>query len=131
MALTKTSFKKGNGGGGRPKGAINKITKSGFKSTDIPIFKLFYESVVGCLKGDSYYVYSHEYNGVCFYIGKGKNSRAWEKNRNPLWSEYVKQINEKYEIKIIAADLTESDALLIESSLIKSRSPVCNINLLF
>ena len=37
MALTKTSFKKGNGGGGRPKGTPNKITKT-VKETVLAVF---------------------------------------------------------------------------------------------
>ncbi len=125
-------FKKGHSKtGGRVKGSTNKLTEIGFKSSDIPIFKLFYEIVIGTIKNELYYVYSHEYNGVCFYIGKGKNSRAWDLNRNNLWVEYAKQIGGKYDVKIIAADLNEDESLLIESALIKARNPVCNINLLF
>ncbi len=87
--------------------------------------------IANILKGDLFYVYSHEYNGDCFYIGKGKGDRAWNKiSRNELWLNHVSDSME-YEVKIIAADLTESDALAIEKALILSRQPKCNIMFLF
>ena len=118
--------------GGRLKGSVNKITKIGIKACDFIILKAFYEQVIGALKNEKYYVYSHEYNGNCFYIGKGKNGRAWASenwDRNNLWVEYVKQIGGKYDIKIIAADINEDEALSIESVLIKKRIPICNIRI--
>lgn len=129
-------FEKGKSGNknGRPTGKKNMITEIGFKASDIPVINSFYESVIGSLKGDKYYVYSHEHNGVCFYIGKGKGHRAWDKgnsDRNSLWIDYVSSIGVNYEIKIIAADLSENDAYSIEATLIKSRLPICNIQLLF
>ena len=120
--------------GGRVKGSVNKITQIGFRTSDIPVISSFYESVIGSLRGDKYYVYSHEFNGICFYIGKGCSGRAWDKNnsnRNTLWIDYVSSIDGNYEIKIIAADLSENDAYSIEAALIKSRLPICNIQLLF
>jgi len=120
--------------GGRKKGSINKVTEVGFKSADIPVINSFYESVIGSLKGDKYYVYSHEHNGVCFYIGKGKGGRAWDKgslDRNSLWFDYVSRIDFQYSVKIIAGDLTEKDSYAVEEALIKSRLPICNIQLLF
>ena len=58
-----------------------------------------------------YYVYLHKRNDTncVFYVGKGKNKRAWSKgSRNKHW----KHITEKhgYSIEIIKSNLTESQA---------------------
>ena len=113
--------------GGKVKGSVNKLTEHNINAKNIVFVKMFYETLLGTIKGGLYYVYSHEYNGKCFYIGKGKNDRAWSNKRNELWVNYINSIDGKYDIKIIAADLTEDDALMIESALIISRKPICNI----
>lgn len=125
---------KGHNFAGSRKGIPNKLTAMGLSSSNIFAIKGLYEALIGCIKGENYYVYSHEYNGECFYIGKGCNNRAWDKAitaRNEKWNEYALAIGYNYEVKIIAADITEAEALLIEECLIKKRLPVCNINLLF
>ncbi len=115
--------------GGKVKGSVNKLTQHNIQAGSIIAFKMFYEALLGTIKGNLFYVYSHEYNGKCFYIGKGKNNRAWDTNsRNDLWKDYVSSTGGNYDIKIIAADLKEDDALMIESVLIISRKPICNIN---
>ncbi len=120
--------------GGRTKGTPNKLSASGLSASNIFAIKGLYESVIGSIKGEKFYVYSHEYNGECFYIGKGCNGRAWEKSinsRNEKWATFTTSINAAYEVKILAADLSESDALVIEAALIQSRKPFCNILSLF
>lgn len=120
--------------GGRLKGSPNKLTTIGLSGSNVVAIKGLYESLIGSLKGESYYVYSHEYNGECFYIGKGCNGRAWDNSlnsRNDKWATFVTSIKMDYEVKILAADLSEKDALCIESALINSRKPFCNIQSLF
>lgn len=120
--------------GGRVKNTPNRITKIGLSSSNIPAIKGLYEALIGSIKGGGFYVYSHEHKWECFYIGKGCNNRAWDKAttaRNEKWNDYASAIGYDYEVKIIAADITEQEALAIEECLIKKRLPVCNINLLF
>lgn len=109
-------------GGGSRKGIPNKA-KSNFAVSK------YLEEFVGVIKNDSFYVYKHEINGVCFYIGKGKASRAWSiSGRNFIWNEFVNSIGRKYDIRLIAMGLTEEEAFIIESELIKLNTPKCNIN---
>lgn len=92
--------------------------------------KHLYESVIGSLKLGSYYVYYHSVNGKIFYIGMGKNGRAWECTkgcRNHRWASFVESINFQYDVKIVAAELTRDEASCIEEELIKIRKPSCNI----
>jgi hypothetical protein len=126
------AFKKGNSG--KPKGTINQSTKHGINSKQLVIYKEFWESLIGTIKNEKFYVYSHEYDGVCFYIGKGKNGRAWEScesQRSELWKTFVNSLPNKYDIKIIAADLNESEAFIVERALINKRKPICNVRNLF
>jgi hypothetical protein len=63
------------------------------------------------------------YGGTPFYIGKGCGDRAYDLKRNQAHGKYLKRILEKGFsaqdiVKIIAADLTESRALELESKLI-------------
>lgn len=129
-------FKKGKSGNpnGRPVGSINKSTKIGVNSNSIEVYMKFYESWLGAFKGAKYYVYSHTHNGETFYIGKGKGDRAWENKegkRNDIWQEYAESIGYEYDVKILACDLTEREALAVEAALIGVSKPKCNIKLLF
>jgi hypothetical protein len=73
-----------------------------------------------------YYVYAHyTEKGELFYIGKGKNDRAWHKRgRNNYWTKITKKY--KYEVKIIEDNLDEQQALILEVQLIERCRPRCN-----
>lgn len=111
--------------GGRTKGVPNKEKPS------FAALRSIYEQVVGSIKSGTYYVYAHyDAEGECFYVGKGKNHRAWEKGygcRNDEWYNAVIAMDFKYEVRIIAADLDEDEALAIEQALIRYHSPRTNI----
>lgn len=68
----------------------------------------------------NFYVYTHESlkNGAVFYVGKGTGKRAWSKNREPYWQKYVESIGGQYSVKIVAKDLSESEALRQEQDLL-------------
>ena len=70
------------------------------------------------MKND-YYVYLHKtLNGDVFYVGKGRNKRAWEKSgRSKNWREVSEN---GYSIEIHSENLSESQALDIERALIIS-----------
>lgn len=66
-----------------------------------------------------FYVYFHfrKSDGQLFYIGKGKNDRAWSfKNRNRHWRNTVAKHD--FEVAFFARDLTETKAFEIETLLI-------------
>lgn len=71
------------------------------------------------VKHSGFYVYAHRINGCVdpFYIGKGKDKRAWAtKSRNKTWhdiSSYGDVI-----VEILQCDLTEENALLLEKWMI-------------
>ena len=69
---------------------------------------------------NNYYVYGHYISGSHdpFYIGKGKEQRAWvTQHRNFLWKEVVAEHG--YEVRIIQDNTNEADALLLETELIE------------
>ena len=92
---------------------------------------VFYESAYkgfldNHIKHGMYYVYFHYLEDEIVYIGKGKNERFsnWknrtiEEHSKLLMDGIIKQV-------IIANNLTEDIALLIESSLIKKLKPIYN-----
>ena len=56
-----------------------------------------------------------------FYIGKGTGNRAYDLNRNDSHRKYrqkIKTFNTDIDVKIIRSDLTECEALMLESKLI-------------
>jgi hypothetical protein len=69
-----------------------------------------------------YYVYEHwrPDTGVCFYVGKGKNKRAYiMKNRSDHHQKIINKIHKNgmcVEVRLFASGLTESEALEIEKS---------------
>ncbi len=87
-----------------------------------------YNDLIGSFKTGKYYVYYHinKETKEVFYIGKGSNYRAWDKERGDLWQDYVSNVGE-YNIKIICANMSELEAFAIESVLIKHHNPSCNI----
>lgn len=116
-------FEKGhNLGKGRPYGSKNRKIVS--KSEQV------FMDLISSFKTGSYYVYYHLLDGEVVYIGKGKSNRAWNfTTRTEKWIEVCQ--NKDIEVVIKIADLTENQALEIESILIKSIKPICNIQLLF
>jgi hypothetical protein len=93
---------------------------------------LFEREFIGSFKLGRYYVYYHIDNVTkeVFYIGKGCALRCYDKSersRNELWWAYVNEIGFDYEVRIIAVNISEEEALTIEKTLLNSRKPKCNI----
>jgi len=106
-------------GSGRKKGGTNKVSY---------VVKDVYEALIGSFKSGKYYVYQHLYKNTIFYVGKGCNQRAWDSgSRNEMWLDFVNSIAKEYEVRIIAANLSEKEALAIEKALIEVHNPICNI----
>ena len=104
----------------------------GSKSKDKNInLRNVYEDLIGTFKSGRFYVYYHvcTNNKEVVYIGKGTSNRAWEftdASRNTNWCEYKK--SNKLDIKIVASDLSQEEALAIEKALIETKKPILNIN---
>lgn len=75
---------------------------------------------------NDYYVYAHKnLGGNIFYIGKGRNKRAWNKShRNAQWHE---QSVDGYTVEMLAEGLTSEAALSIEQQLISKNNNLVNI----
>lgn len=73
-----------------------------------------------------FYVYAHfDSVGKCFYIGKGKQQRAYSTyRRNVYWNRVAKR---GYTVSILFDALLESDALALEVDLIAKYSPRTNL----
>lgn len=76
------------------------------------------------MKND-YYVYLHKtLDGNLFYVGKGRNKRAWQKsNRSKRWNEVSAQ---GYLIEMHREGLSEKEALGIENDLIATTHGLVN-----
>jgi hypothetical protein len=67
-----------------------------------------------------FYVYEHWRldKDECFYVGKGKGSRAYAKSgRNSHWNNIVgklERIGSAYEVRIVSSGLTEEEAFQLE-----------------
>lgn len=77
-----------------------------------------------------FYVYVHRKNtdGSVFYVGKGKDCRAWAKHgRNVYWKRIVAKHG--FTVHIIVNKINEICALSIECALIKfyGRNNLCNL----
>lgn len=76
----------------------------------------------------TYYVYGHYTNNELFYIGRGKEKRAWEKySRNSYWKKIVKKYG--YQVSILYQGLTLKEANEIEKELIADLKPKANFTL--
>ena len=66
-----------------------------------------------------YYVYKHVRldNNTCFYIGKGKNGRKDDPNRNPTHDSICKR--HEYKVVIFKDKLNEAEAFKLEEDLIR------------
>ena len=114
-------FQKGNNLGGRTVGSRNKKKE---------IYKGLYEDIVGSFKSGECYVYYHidTLSLETVYIGKGTGNRAWDfkdSSRNNIWLKY-KNENE-LKVRVIAANLSNEEALSVESALIKVINPILNL----
>jgi hypothetical protein len=70
---------------------------------------------------NSFYVYEHwrPDKDICFYVGKGKNKRAWDmKNmRNPYFKSVVSKLLSLglfVDVRIISKELTHEEAITLE-----------------
>ncbi len=63
-----------------------------------------------------HYVYAHKCKrtDTIFYVGKGKNARAWSDRRSRQWHEHVKKLEDGYEVVLLHQDLTEEEAINLE-----------------
>jgi len=63
-----------------------------------------------------YYVYAHRNceTKQIFYVGKGKEERAWKDDRSAAWKDYVKGAGGKFDVILLHRDLTEDEAINLE-----------------
>tara|TARA_R110000787_G_scaffold174335_1_gene286944 strand:- start:86 stop:502 length:417 start_codon:yes stop_codon:yes gene_type:complete len=107
----------------------NKSTE-GFYNNMKEQFQLFYESTYKeildkYIRHGECYVYFHYLDDKVVYIGKGKNERMLSYNRTSEEHRRLVKDGVVNEV-IISNNLTEENALLIESSLIKNLKPIYN-----
>jgi hypothetical protein len=83
----------------------------------------------------NFYVYEHWRldKDECFYVGKGKGSRAYRRSdRNSHWNNIVnklERIGSGYEIRLVATGLSEADAFTVEKERIlfwQDKVDLCN-----
>jgi hypothetical protein len=120
----------GKGNSGKPKGAKSKYSSQVYQHKQESIYNYFKSFETD----NEFYVYAHfnPINNECFYIGKGKGKRAWDKKpncRNNDWYDYIRLVP-NYDVRLIVTGLSEEECLTIEKVLIKSRNPICNISLI-
>ncbi len=76
-----------------------------------------------------YYVYLHKDkdSGVPFYVGKGKQRRAYSKEgHNWYWHEKVNSLKNGYVVEIVKDNLTELEACSLEQELIQKYGKTWN-----
>lgn len=74
---------------------------------------------------DTYYVYAHVDGAKVFYVGMGKNHRAFDfqdPSRGRRWKEYAKA-HPGFSVKILRTFDTKEDALAYETKKIKQLNP--------
>lgn len=76
-----------------------------------------------------FYVYKHltADTNELFYIGKGKNRRAYEQNHNKFWRHIANKHG--YIIEFIRENMTEKEALSLEKELIALHKPRANLSI--
>lgn len=64
-----------------------------------------------------YYVYAHLCpQGKIFYVGKGRERRAWSKDRHPHWHRYVtNHLKGSYKVLILKDGLSQEESEYLES----------------
>lgn len=76
-----------------------------------------------------YYVYIHKDkdSGIPFYVGKGKEQRAYSnKERSRYWHEKVKSLKNGYLVEIVKDNLSELEACSLEQDLIQKYGKTWN-----
>jgi tetratricopeptide (TPR) repeat protein len=70
--------------------------------------------------GRVFYVYVHKDKaGNVFYVGKGRDRRAWSTQRHPVWRHYVEtRLHQEYDVEIVRSDLLNSEAEALEAELV-------------
>jgi group I intron endonuclease len=68
-----------------------------------------------------WYVYVHEVNGICFYVGIGKTEGRWRqrRDRNEYWQRVVAQNGGTFNAHKILLNLTKEEACLKEQRYIE------------
>jgi hypothetical protein len=63
-----------------------------------------------------YYVYAHKCRKTnqIFYVGKGKEGRAWNDRRSRAWKEHVEKLEQGFDVLLLHDDLTEEEAIDLE-----------------
>lgn len=71
---------------------------------------------------NNWYVYVHENNGICFYVGIGKQLNRWvsRKGRNKYWHNVVKLNGGSFNAHKVLEGLTKEEACLREIHYIKA-----------
>jgi hypothetical protein len=73
-------------------------------------------------KGRYVYAWFNADSPLPFYIGKGSDSRAWDrhadKNGRAMWCQTTRVASEGFRVEVIRDNLTDEGAMLLESALI-------------
>ncbi len=73
-------------------------------------------------------VYTHDIDGVIFYVGKGKSYRPFDAlSRSDVWKNHVQLNGGEFNVNIIRWYKKENAALSCERRLISKYKPNCNL----
>ena len=76
------------------------------------------------MEENKYYVYVHrDKDGNTFYVGKGCGDRSNSCDRNEDWADKIIDDGNEFNVEIIAENLSEKDAKIIEACIIKALQP--------
>lgn len=65
----------------------------------------------GIERGYYVYVHANKSTGRVFYVGKGKEARAWDvERRSDAWKKFIAGLADGYEVRLIKTGLSESEA---------------------